>query len=65
MTDNRDRDRLVIEITNLLQGLEKRGLTNEELAEIIFSDIVNPYGEEMRSRYERLVFVTGASYRAQ
>lgn len=60
-----DRDKLIIEMTAVLEGLKKRGLTNEETAIILFQDVVGPYVEMVRDSFTRIMFVTGASYRAQ
>ncbi len=60
-----DRDTLIIEMTAILDGLKKRGLTSEETAIILFQDVVGPYVEMVRDSYTRMAFVVGASYRAQ
>lgn len=58
----KDRDRLIIEMTAALQDLEKRGLTPEETSIILWTETVGPYVENVRDAYIRLAYFTGATY---
>lgn len=57
-----DREELVVEITNYIQGLKNRHLTSEELAILLVHDIIGPRLDQVKDTFTRLAYVHGATF---
>lgn len=53
-----DREEIVVEITDYLQGLKNRHLTSDELAILLVHDIIGPKMDEIKDRFTRFMYTS-------